>query len=203
MDFLHSTKALLSWYESDPINDSKLSWATASVWKVHLMRECCIQRVMGGWRRGLCHAQWSLSVIFCTEGIFIYFSPFSFWDDTKEEKITPFLPPNWKWMLQLCKQHPPSFAGEKGPQLNEGRLPAANKFYYRGRKTQASLVWCWFVCRAALTLLSAALFAGLKIFPNGLLGWARSDLPPAQLPRRGRRGTYNRRITPASAVPPH
>lgn len=76
MDFLHSTKALLSWYESDPINYSKLSWATTSEWKVQLMREHCIQRVRGGWRRGLCHAQRSLSVIFCTEGIFIYLSPF-------------------------------------------------------------------------------------------------------------------------------
>lgn len=76
MDFLHSTKALLSSYESDPINDSKLSWATASAWKAQLMWEHCIQRVRGGWRRGLCHAQRSLSVIFCTEGIFIYLSPF-------------------------------------------------------------------------------------------------------------------------------
>lgn len=115
MDFLHLTKALLSWYESDPINDCKLIWAMASVWKVQLMRERCTQGVTGGWRRGLCRAQWSLSVIFCKDGIFIYFSPFSFWDDTKEEKITPFLPPNQKWMLQLCKQHPPWFVWEKGP----------------------------------------------------------------------------------------
>lgn len=55
--------------------------------------ERCVQRVGGG-RAVPCTMLFT--VISSTAGIFIYFSPFSLGDDTKEEKITPFLPPNWK-----------------------------------------------------------------------------------------------------------
>lgn len=113
-----------------------------------------------------------LVVISCTDGICIYFSPFSFGDDTKEEKITPR-------MLQLCKQRPPWFVWTR-PQRREGRLPAIGKLYYRGRKPPASLVWCLLVHGTALAPLPAALLAGgEEAQAASPVGWRRPHRSPA------------------------
>ena len=97
------------------------------------MREHCIQRVMGGWRRGLCRAQWSLSVMFCTEGIFIYFSPFSFWDDTKEEQITPLLPPTGNECCSCASGTRPDLSERKTP-VKCGEAPSSQQIILQGKK---------------------------------------------------------------------
>lgn len=50
---------------------------------------------MGG--GGGCAKHNGLSVSYSAQRRFLFiFLLYSFWDDTKEEKITPFLPSNWK-----------------------------------------------------------------------------------------------------------
>lgn len=128
-----------------------------------------VQGVGGGWA---VPSTMLLAVISCTNGICIYFSPFSLGDDTKEEKITPR-------MLQLCKQCPPWFVWAR-PQRREGRLPVTGKLYYRGRKPPASLIWCRLVHRVALVLLPAALLAaGEEDQAASPVGWWRPHHGPA------------------------
>lgn len=70
-------------------------------------------------------------------------------------------------MSQLCKQHPPWSAGEKGPgSMRGGSQQPANCITGEGRFKPP-------LCDAAsliLSLLPAALFAGLQMSPAGPAG---------------------------------
>lgn len=133
MNFLHSTKALLSWYESDPINYSKLSWATASEWKVQLMREHCIQRVRGGWRRGAVPCTTGSQCHILHRGDFYLFVSFSFWDDTKEEKITPFLLQTGNQCCSCASSTHPDLPERKAP-VKWGEAPSSQQMILQGKK---------------------------------------------------------------------